>query len=269
MVTRSTSVGVEIDDAGVEVRVVGEKVTPWIDSELYTRTAEFIRMSGVVVQWSMSEGLATGLLIVPAEQAADTRFADYLTRTTLRLPFSGEWFVFWGGRDVVHNAHAVVSDQRFASDYIVLRHGTNHAGDSTRNDQYYSFGQPVLAPGAGTVVATADGIADNRPGVMNARKPVGNHVIIDHSNGEFSFIAHLKNGSVAVVPGATVQAGDLLGRCGNSGNSSEPHVHYHLQNTPHFADGEGLPAQFTAYTADGILVQSGEPQQGQRVFPQP
>jgi murein DD-endopeptidase MepM/ murein hydrolase activator NlpD len=92
-------------------------------------------------------------------------------------------------------------------------------------------------------------------------------VILDHGNGEFSLLAHLRRGSVAVRPGATVAAGQKLGECGNSGNTSEPHLHYHLQNTAVFGRAEGLPAQFMVYTADGRPVTRGEPVRGQTIHP--
>jgi murein DD-endopeptidase MepM/ murein hydrolase activator NlpD len=102
---------------------------------------------------------------------------------------------------------------------------------------------------------------------MNPDQPLGNYVVIDHQNGEYSFLAHLKQGSVAVQVGVRVEPGDLLGLCGNSGNSSEPHLHYHLQNAPGFPGGQGLPAQFQSYTADGVMVERGEPVRGQVVAP--
>lgn len=64
-----------------------------------------------------------------------------------------------------------------------------------------------------------------------------------------------------------MKAGQTLGLCGNSGNSSEPHLHYHLQNTGIFFDGDGLPAQFLNYVADGKAVERGEPRKGQQVRP--
>lgn len=80
-------------------------------------------------------------------------------------------------------------------------------------------------------------------------------------------MAHLQRGSVAVQVGDWVEPGDLLGLCGNSGNSSEPHLHNHLQNTPDFPGGEGLPALFRSYLVDGVLVERGEPLRGQFVAP--
>ena len=80
-------------------------------------------------------------------------------------------------------------------------------------------------------------------------------------------LAHLRQGSVAVGQGQQVAAGDTLGRCGNSGNTSEPHLHFHLQDSPVFGQGNGLPAFFNDYTADGKAVDRGEPVQGQVVSP--
>ncbi|MCE7033233.1 M23 family metallopeptidase, partial [Lysobacter sp. GX 14042] len=76
---------------------------------------------------------------------------------------------------------------------------------------------------------------------------------------------HLRQDSVAVEAGQQVAAGDELGRCGNSGNTSEPHLHFHLQDSPVFGEGLGLPAFFNDYTADGEAVERGEPVQGQVV----
>ena len=114
-------------------------------------------------------------------------------------------------------------------------------------------------------MSVENGVADNVPGVMNAQVPMGNHVILDHGNGEFSFLCHFRQGTVLVKPGDTVKAGDVLGRAGNSGNSSEPHLHYHLQDSGEFGKGRGLPAPFTGYRADGKPVDRGEPVKGQTI----
>ncbi len=128
-----------------------------------------------------------------------------------------------------------------------------------------SVARPIRAPGSGTVVAAVDGVDDNQPVTMNPSQPLGNHVIVDHGNGEYSFLAHFKKGSVKVETGSRVGSGDLLGLCGNSGNSSEPHLHYHLQTTADFGQGEGLPVQFRSFLADGEAVSRGEPVRGQTV----
>lgn len=215
------------------------------------------------------DGKVAGLFFKPPgdtpRKAAESRFLDYKTQTRLRLPFDGEWFVFWGGRSLDENYHAVAVDQRFAYDLMIVSDNVSHSGDGRKNTDYYCWDAPIFAPAAGIIVESADGIEDNVPGVMNAEAPPGNHVVIDHGNGEYSLLAHFRKGTVTLKKGDEVQAGQLVGRCGNSGNSSEPHLHYHLQNAPQFGRGEGLPAQFRNYCADGKPVASGEPHRAQKI----
>jgi hypothetical protein len=256
-------------DLGTESRVLDEQTIPWLGRDLYHRSAAFTGTPGAVwIEWTMSvAGVIEAFEVKPGVPEASTRFLGYATRTELRLPFTGDWFVAWGGRSTFLNYHAAAGDQRFAYDFLVVRDGRTFAGDAARNESYFCFGQPILAPAAGVVRAAADGIADNRPGVMNAREPLGNHVVLDHGNGEFSFLAHLQRGSVAVQAGREVRAGEAIGRCGNSGNSTEAHLHYHLQNTAVFGAGEGLPAPFTGYFAYAQAVERGEPTRGQHIRP--
>lgn len=254
---------------GDETRIIDEQLIPWLGASIYHRTAVFSKPRGSVwVQWTLdSAGEVLGLQVQPARTPAASRFLDYRTRTRLQLPFSGEWFVFWGGRTTIENYHAVAPDQRFAYDFVIARNGSTHHGDPARNESYFCFGKPARAPAAATVAAAAHRIPDNIPGKMNEQQPLGNHVVLDHGNGEFSFLAHLEQGSVAVKPGQHVRAGAALGRCGNSGRSSEPHLHYHLQTTLDFGRAEGLPAQFLRYRANGEPVARGEPARGQKIAP--
>ncbi|MDH3687099.1 MAG: M23 family metallopeptidase [Myxococcales bacterium] len=260
---------------GDELRVTEESSTRDGDLTIYTRRSDFERSPTTVrTVWTLDgSGTAHGLSIRPeparAAGPAPSRHLERATRTPLRLPFEGEWTVFWGGRSVEQNYHAGTVDQRFALDLVVMVDGATHTGEPGSNANYHCWGQPILAPGAGLVVAAEDGIRDNTPGETNRRKPPGNHVVLDHLNGEYSFLAHLQKGSVRVRAGEDVSAGAPLGLCGNSGNSSEPHLHYHLQDTPEFGAGEGLPAFFHDYLANDTPVEEGEPTRGQRVRPAP
>lgn len=251
--------------AGVEQAVLDERLEAVNGLQVYVRITRFSKAPGpVMVQWALGPtGVVEGFFIRPVPKEAPTERLDYVTKTPLRLPFAGPWYVFWGGRTLAQNYHTISVDQRFAYDMVVVRDGSHHLGDGKRNEDYYCFGQKVTAPSAGTAMSVENGIDDNVPGVMNARQPMGNHVIIDHANGEFSFFAHFKKGSVTVKEGDALKAGDLLGLTGNSGNSSEPHVHCHLQDTATFGKGRGLPAFFMDYTADGKAVSRGEPVKGQ------
>lgn len=253
--------------AGEETQVVSEQVTPSPPFQVYSRTVKMSKAPmPILVQWTLdASGNVAGFFIRPVQEPAPSKYLEYQTKTPLRLPFEGEWFVFWGGRTEAENYHVVAPDQRFAYDLLILKDGKSHTGDGTALEQYHCFGQPILAPGAGKVAVAVDGLPDQKPGEMDPSKSPGNHVVIDHGNGEFSFLAHLKKGSVAVKKGDAVKPGDRIGLCGNSGNTSEPHLHYHLQTTERFGDGEGLPAQFLDYLADGKKVERGEPKRGQTV----
>lgn len=254
-------------ELGRETGLVAERTLPWLGNTIYNRTAKFSRFSGPVwVRWSIKpSGRVQGLLVRDVPKTAPSRFLDYRTKTSLHLPFEGKWLVLWGGRSIFENYHAISREQRFAYDFLIVRDGRTHSGNPASNENYYCFGKPIFATAGGAVVATENGIAENAPGHMNAKQPLGNHVIIDHGDGEYSFFAHLQRGSVQVEPGMHVKVGDELGRCGNSGNSSEPHLHYHLQTTPVFEKGEALLAQFLDYRADGEKVPRGEPTRGQTV----
>ncbi len=192
-------------------------------------------------------------------------YLDYGTKTELELPFDEEWWVFWGGRSVGENYHAAYREQRFALDLVQRINGRNYQGNGSRNEDYHCFGKRLNAPGAGKIIAMGNDVHDNVPGQFNREVPEGNHVIIDHENGEFSFMAHFKKGSIIVAVGDTVLKGQELGKTGNSGNSSEPHLHYHLQSTSDKGNGFGLPAQFLNYYANGVFMANGEPSRNQYI----
>jgi murein DD-endopeptidase MepM/ murein hydrolase activator NlpD len=192
------------------------------------------------VRWAFdSVGGIAGFFILPSPLTeAASAFLDYQTKTALRLPFTDEWVVLWGGRTLAQNRHASSPDQRFAYDFGV-KDGS-------------CAGRTVLAPGAGTIADLVDSVADTAA--------LGNYVVIDHGNGEFSFLAHLERGSVALTRGQRVRQGDPVGRCGT-------HLQYHMQSTPSLMVGAGMPAQFQHYVADGTPIDRGEPLRGQRVRP--
>lgn len=257
------------EQLGQETQVASEALTRIEGGWSYRRVASFEKLAQpieVLLAFDTRQR-TTGFLIRPVPAEAPSEYLDYETKTRLRLPFEGEWTVFWGGRALADNYHAANPDQRFAYDFLATVDGSSHRGEGKANEDYHCFDRPILAPAAGTVVVAVDGVEDNVPGEMNPKQPPGNHVILDHGNGEFSLLAHFRKGTLAVEPGDEVAPGALLGRCGNSGNSSEPHLHVHLQTTAVFGQGDGLPAPFVDYVADGQPVERGEPTKGQHVSP--
>ena len=236
---------------------------------LYLRIADHAKEGApLVTQFAFDgEDRIAGFFVRPQQQAAESRFLDYRTKTALRLPFNGEWHVYWGGRTPQQNYHVIDAGQRFAYDFVVRRNGESHEGDPTAVESYHCWNEPILAPADATVATAVDGLPDQRIGETDPQHPAGNHIVLDFGDGEYGFLAHMRHGSITVQKGDTVAAGAELGRCGNSGNTSEPHLHFHLQNSPALGAGEGLPAFFENYVADGEAVERGEPLKGQMVSP--
>lgn len=187
--------------AGRETERLDERVVHWLGgSVIYNRTAHFSETDAPVwVQWTITpDNKASAFFVRPAPSAAPTIFSDYQTRARLRLPFRGPWFVYWGGRTPFENYHVESVTQRFAYDFVRVEDGRTYGSSPHRNESYYCFGEPVLAPASGQVEKAIDGIPDNVPGQMNERQLLGNHVILDHARGEHSFLAHLQQGSVVL-----------------------------------------------------------------------
>jgi|TARA_B100001079_G_scaffold109008_1_gene93789 murein DD-endopeptidase MepM/ murein hydrolase activator NlpD len=165
--------------------------------------------------------------------------------TKLRLPFDGEWLVFWGGDTRELNRHHDVPNQKFAFDFLIAdSSGKTYTGEGNKNEDYFAFGQEIRSPADGIATDVITGVRDNVPGSMNPYSTLGNAVLIKHREHEVSVLAHFKQGSIRIEPGDKVKKGQVLGLCGNSGNSSEPHLHYHLQNTPIIQDGTGIKCFF-------------------------
>jgi hypothetical protein len=254
---------------GTEQAVLSERVERRSGREVYIRISRWRDAPGPIEMTVAFDqgGQIAGFFVRPQPVAAPSSHLDYHTKAELRLPFEGVWHVFWGGREIADNYHAADAGQRFALDLLVMQEGASHAGDPAILASYHCWDHAILSPAEGTVATVVDDLPDQPIGSSDPSHPAGNHVVIDFGNGEFGFLAHLRQGSVAVAEGDRVSAGQEIGRCGNSGNSTEPHLHFHLQTSPALGQGEGLPAQFIDYYADGVMVERGEPRKGESIRP--
>lgn len=173
-------------------------------------------------------------------------FKDKRTTLTYQFPFYDEWFVYWGGDNELFNYHYPLETQRYAYDFIKINKdsGMSYIDDGMRCEHYYAYGTQVYAPLNGVVVDIENNIKDNRIGQTNQKQPLGNYVVIKHSTNEFSLIGHLKQHSVKVNIGDEITDNDMIGLCGNSGNSSEPHVHFQVSNQPSLIEGQSLKINF-------------------------
>lgn len=186
----------------------------------------------------------------------------YQPVTRFVVPTTGDWTVSQGGPTRELNAHHGSESQRYAYDLVLVIDGRFRDGTKpkTSNEAYFGYGEPLLAPAAGTVVKVVDGVPDNVPKKMG--EAGGNGVVIDHGFGEVSSLWHAKPGSVLVKEGDRVQPGQPIAQVGNSGRSSGAHIHVHLTR----GQGEiALPMPFVDLWVDGVAQDRALPIKGQRV----
>lgn len=188
------------------------------------------------------------------------------SKTQFRFPLQGVWWVGVGATP--HTGHRWAIPEEFALDIGKLGGtGLDHRGDGARFTDYYGYGAPVLAAAAGTVIEAVDGIRENPSDMRQPSESqeaygerlsalqtsrlaggadalAGNHVLIDHGDGEYSLYAHLKTGSVLVRPGEKVATGQPIGALGSSGNSTSPHLHFQVCDAPAVLDCAGVPMKF-------------------------
>jgi hypothetical protein len=180
----------------------------------------------------------------------------------LALPFDGRWFVMQGGDTPNVNYHMQRESQWFAIDFAKVGGPSGRElapGAPRRAEDFYGWGAEVRAPAAGEVVAVEGGLPDNPLGTHDTAHPLGNHVVL--RDGErYYYVAHFQRGSVRVRPGDRVTRGQVLARCGNSGNSDFPHVHLHATRSPRFGEGRGENMAFAGVTLElsGKQVTDGE-----------
>jgi hypothetical protein len=226
----------------------------------------------------------------------------YGTGALISPPLRGEWVAVNGPSNASGHRRLVMalngriaSGQRFGIDFLRLGPGDSiFTGNGSKNENNAGYGADVLAVADGIVVETKDGIPENTEGpqsravAINLETVSGNSVVIDLGEGRFAFYAHLIPGSLRVREGDRVQGGQVIGRVGNSGNSTAPHLHFHLVDG--LASGtstlgaEGIPYALTEFTvvgrcrsfdgggctrAEPVTVRGGIPLQNQIVrFPE-
>jgi len=172
----------------------------------------------------------------------------------LDLPVRGTWLAGHGGASEITNGHLT---NRYAIDILKLGpDGRLHKGREEAVTDFYSYGEPIFAPADGRVTEVVDGIESDLMGNMDKDNPGGNHVIIDIGNGKYVYFAHLKKGSITVKEDQSVRAGALLGCVGNSGFSTHPHLHMHVQSKP-TSDPEGritYPFRFREMRRERLIL---------------
>ncbi|RCX23436.1 peptidase M23-like protein [Fontibacillus phaseoli] len=176
---------------------------------------------------------------------------------TVSWPFAEQTVVGWGGDSTSTNLpHVIWPSERWAYDLLMEPY---HMGSSNPED-YGIWNKEVLSPVAGTVIAAYDDEPDIEPGSEEILSLEGNHVYLKiHETGTYLLLNHLKMDSVTVKVGDQVKPGEVLGRVGNSGSTSEPHLHIHHQRQNpdkmlHPVLVEGLPLYFTGINSNPMPV---------------
>ncbi len=194
---------------------------------------------------------------------------------TISLPMQETTIVGWGGDKLENNYHVMVPMERWAYDLLIEPAGMG----SKHLEDYGIYGKEVIAPASGTIIGVKNSEQDITPGSPNeAETMLGNHIFIQlEETGTYLVLAHLKKNSVLVEEGQYIDKGTVIGKVGNSGNSSEPHLHIHHQRenplTTHILLSEGLPLYFESEEGPvmpngGIRVEEGRDMPiGDRISP--
>ncbi len=207
--------------------------------------------------------------IVSAERWRRSRPVRLWEQEWIDLTFplaGGTYYIAQGGNSTLLNHHFRVPSQKFALDILKLNRFGWSTGESPLESRYSTciYDEPVLCPCDGVVTAAADGFPDLDIGVRDSQRPAGNHVVVRYGNADiYVGLAHLKNGSVSVRAGDVVRAGQIIGRVGNSGNTSQPHLHIHAKregDPASMLDGEGVPMRFSGrWLVRNSVVRVAEP----------
>lgn len=219
----------------------------------------------------------------------------------ISLPFTGSWLAQNSPARRVPSHGTDLLGERYAIDFV----GVDHRRHTARRcdwrtflatepaERFFAFGRPILAPADGVVAAVHDGEVDHAarrsqlsmvPYALGQRERLrrgadavaGNHVIIAlGDSGAFVALAHLRAGSPRVAVGDKVTTGQPIAECGNSGNSTQPHVHVQIMDSLDLSVARGVPMAFRRFreTFRGgkrfLIRESGLPGEGSVIEPLP
>ncbi|MFE6137115.1 M23 family metallopeptidase [Bacillus sp. NPDC057893] len=203
------------------------------------RTLLFIVLFSIIGAWPLGWYANIGRIAYPANVQSMS------PKIVVRFPLNERALIGWGGNRLETNYHIIKPNERWAYDILIPPAEVR----SSRLEDYGIYGAKVMAPASGTVVSVNNDEKDLVPGADDFQSMAGNHIYLRlDETGTFLSLAHLKKGSIKVKEGQHVNEGDVLAQVGNSGSSSEPHLHIHHQrqdpsNTSMFLT-EGLPLYF-------------------------
>jgi urea transporter/murein DD-endopeptidase MepM/ murein hydrolase activator NlpD len=178
----------------------------------------------------------------------------------INLPFTGRWSVY----QAFDGEWTHKGKWKYAYDFVIKKNGKTYQNDGTMLEDYYAFGKPVISPINGYVVALRNDLPDNFIGNVDRVNNWGNYIIIKSNYGYFVEISHLMQNSINVKVGDYIRVGDIIGKCGNSGYSPEPHIHIQVQK---FAvlGSETISFKFLDYIKDDKLYYYSLPKKDEEI----
>ena len=207
----------------------------------------FIVIFSIIGAWPLGWFANIGRLAYPADVHSTS------PKVVVRFPLNERALIGWGGDRLESNYHVIKPNERWAYDILIPPAEVK----SSKLEDYGIYGAKVMAPASGTVVSINNNEQDLVPGSDDFQSMAGNHIYLRlDESGTYLILAHLKQGSIKVKEGQHVNEGEFLAQVGNSGSSSEPHLHIHHQRqdpskvSMFFA--EGLPLYFR--TENGVMM---------------
>ncbi|WP_318582598.1 M23 family metallopeptidase [Bacillus paranthracis] len=199
------------------------------------RTLLFIVLFSIIGAWPLGWFANIGGLAYPANVQSMS------PKIVVRFPLNERALVGWGGDRLEANYHVIKPNERWAYDILIPPAEVK----SSKLKAYGIYGARVMAPASGTVVSINNDEKDLVPGSDDFQSMAGNHIYLRlDETGTFLVLAHLKKGSIKVKEGQHVNEGEFLAQVGNSGSSSEPHLHIHHQRQD--------PSKVSMFLAEGL-----------------
>jgi len=189
--------------------------------------------------WFDSNLKVAALKLVSADFPYTPAHEQEIAPYRFRFPFdsaTGPW-------TLTGEHHVAARSQRFAYDMTLIKNGRSYKGDKRANASYFAYGQEIHSPASGTVIEIENNEPEVAPGEANAAAR-GNYVLIEVQKGLYLYATHLIPGSLSVKPGQEITEGQLLGKVGNSGHSTEPHLHIEIFDSLPRAKADAFPFYF-------------------------
>ena len=155
-------------------------------------------------------------------------------------PFRGKWAVIQGGATPLLNHHYPIPQQRGALDLMLIQDGAVMPEEALQNTDHYSWNQKLYAPNSGLIAKVVQDFEDIEGFSLDVQNPAGNYIVLQLDSGHYATLAHLQQGSILVKEGERVKCGQEIARVGNTGNTTQPHIHVQIQSQIDFMDEESI-----------------------------